>query len=79
MADTAVRWSYTLEGGVVVPGVKRVTISPETQQQLGCVIGVNVTAESPWIFIDKTVIEDSLFLHTESSEFLPIKEEFQVS
>lgn len=50
-------------------------MSPSIQQTIGCVIGENVTTEYPWVWVKKETIEDDLHLHSESSEFLPMKNE----
>lgn len=64
--------------GISVPGVMRVTLGPETQHHLGCVVGRDVTAESPWIFVNKSLIDDNMDLHSESSDFLPVREDITV-
>lgn len=65
--------------GISVPGVLRVTLSPDTQQLLGCVVGKDVTAESPWVFVNKSLIDDNMDLHSESSDFLPVRDDIAVS
>ncbi|KAJ1526712.1 hypothetical protein ONE63_008292 [Megalurothrips usitatus] len=61
--------------GISVPGVMRVTLSPDTQHHLCCVVGKDVTAESPWVFVDKSLIDDNMDLHSESTDFLPVRED----
>ncbi|KAL2724882.1 dynein axonemal intermediate chain 3-like [Vespula maculifrons] len=56
-------------------GIARIDLSPSVQQMLGCVIGENVTTEYPWVWVQKETIEDDLQLHSESSEFLAMKDE----
>ncbi|XP_046814339.1 dynein axonemal intermediate chain 3-like [Vespa crabro] len=56
-------------------GVARIDLSPSIQQTIGCVIGENVTTEYPWVWVQKETIEDDLHLHSESSEFLSMKNE----
>lgn len=53
----------------------RINLSPLTQKIIGCGVGENVTTEYPWILIRKQIIEDNLYLHPDSSDFLPIKNE----
>lgn len=57
-----------------IPGVKKLAISPETQEFLGCIVGEHVTGEKPWKYIPKDAIEDHLDLHEEDSEFLQVKD-----
>ena len=52
-------------------------LSPLTQKIVGCVIDENVTTEFPWIYVKKEIIEDDVDLHSESSDFLPIKSEIE--
>ena len=42
---------------------------------MGCIIGENVTTEFPWVRVRKDVIEDNIDLHSESSDFLVVKDE----
>ncbi|XP_015191604.1 PREDICTED: WD repeat-containing protein 63-like [Polistes dominula] len=56
-------------------GIARIDLSSLTQKSLGCVIDENVTTEYPWVWVKKEIIEDNLDLHSESSEFLPMKNE----
>lgn len=65
--------------GICVPGVMRVTLAPQTQHHLGCVIGKDVTAEHPWISVNKSLIDDNMDLHSDSSDFLPVRDELAVS
>lgn len=53
----------------------RLDLSPLTQKIVGCVIDEDVTTEYPWVHVKKEIIEDNLDLHSESSEFLPVKDE----
>ncbi|XP_032679284.1 WD repeat-containing protein 63-like [Odontomachus brunneus] len=56
-------------------GIARIDLSPLTQKIVGCVIGENVTTEYPWVHVRKDIIEDNIDLHSESSDFLPVKDE----
>lgn len=56
-------------------GIARIDLSPLTQKIVGCVIGENVTTEYPWVYVRKEIIEDNIDLHSESSDFLPVKDE----
>lgn len=58
-----------------MPGIARIDLSPLTQKIVGCVIGEDVTTEYPWVHVRKEIIEDNIYLHSESSEFLPMKDE----
>ncbi|XP_043505750.1 dynein axonemal intermediate chain 3-like, partial [Polistes fuscatus] len=64
---------YTVSMGTA--GIARIDLSSLTQKILGCVIDENVTTEYPWVWVKKEIIEDNLDLHSESSEFLPMKNE----
>lgn len=55
----------------------RVDLSPLTQKICGCVIDENVTTEFPWVYVDKLIIEDNLELHSESSDFLPVRNQIE--
>ncbi|XP_072755776.1 dynein axonemal intermediate chain 3 [Anoplolepis gracilipes] len=66
---------YSVSMGML--GIARIDLSPLTQKIVGCVIGENVTTEYPWVYVRKDVIEDNIDLHSESSDFLPIKDEIQ--
>ncbi|KAH0568439.1 hypothetical protein KQX54_020881 [Cotesia glomerata] len=54
-------------------GMVEIKLSRLTQKIIGCEIGVNVSAEYPWKFVKKEIIEDNLDLHHENSEFFPIR------
>ncbi|CAL1675051.1 unnamed protein product [Lasius platythorax] len=58
-------------------GIARIDLSPLTQKIVGCVIGENITTEYPWVYVRKDVIEDNIDLHSESSDFLPVKDEIE--
>ncbi|KAG5900087.1 hypothetical protein JTB14_016057 [Gonioctena quinquepunctata] len=58
-----------------INGVRRLRLSDLAQKIIGCVAGDHVTAESPWMYVDKEKLQDNLELHEESSEFLPLKKE----
>ncbi|XP_070156340.1 dynein axonemal intermediate chain 3 [Polyergus mexicanus] len=58
-------------------GIARIDLSPLTQKIVGCVIGENVTTEYPWVYVRKNIIEDNIDLHSESSDFLPVRDEIQ--
>jgi len=60
-----------------MPGIARIDLSPLTQKIVGCVIGDDVTTEYPWVQVKKEIIEDNIDLHSESSEFLPMKDEIE--
>lgn len=60
-----------------MPGIARIDLSPLTQKIVGCVIGENITTEYPWVYVRKDVIEDNIDLHSESSDFLPVKDEIE--
>jgi len=60
-----------------MPGIARIDLSPLTQKIVGCVIGDDVTTEYPWVHVKKEIIEDNIELHSESSEFLPMKDEIE--
>ncbi|KAL6444357.1 hypothetical protein ACFW04_001911 [Cataglyphis niger] len=68
-----IRYSISME----MPGIVRIDLSPLTQKIVGCVIGENVTTEYPWVYVRKDIIEDNIELHSESSDFLPVKDEIQ--
>lgn len=53
----------------------RIKLKRLTQKIIGCEVGENVTTEYPWIFVRKEIIEDNLDLHSESSDFLPVRDE----
>lgn len=56
-----------------IEGIARIDLSPLTQKIVGVVIDENVTTEFPWLYVRKELIEDNLDLHSESSDFLPVK------
>lgn len=58
-----------------MPGIARIDLSPLTQKIVGCIIGEDVTTEYPWVHVRKDLIEDNIDLHSESSDFLPVKDE----
>ncbi|XP_011881910.1 PREDICTED: WD repeat-containing protein 63-like [Vollenhovia emeryi] len=58
-----------------IPGIARLDLSALTQKIVGCIIGEDVTAEFPWVHVKKDIIEDNIDLHSESSDFLPVKDE----
>lgn len=60
-----------------VPGVATIILSPIPQKIIGCSVGENVTAENPWIYVRKELIEDNMELHEESSEFLALGNEIR--
>ncbi|XP_008208358.1 WD repeat-containing protein 63-like isoform X1 [Nasonia vitripennis] len=60
-----------------IPGVARVNLSALSQKILDCVVDENVTTEYPWIYVRKEIVEDNIDLHSESSDFLAIKDELQ--
>ncbi|KAG5323907.1 WDR63 protein, partial [Acromyrmex heyeri] len=64
---------YSLSMGL--PGLARIDLSPLTQKIVGCIIGEDVTTEFPWVRVGKDVIEDNIDLHSESSDFLLVKDE----
>ncbi|XP_066147096.1 dynein axonemal intermediate chain 3 [Euwallacea fornicatus] len=61
-----------------IPGVRRIVLSEPTQKIVECVVGKNVTSESPWTYVKKKLIQDNLELHGERSEFVPLREEMLI-
>ncbi|KYN37163.1 WD repeat-containing protein 63 [Trachymyrmex septentrionalis] len=66
-----IRYSISME----IPGLSRIDLSPLTQKIVGCIIGEDVTTEFPWVRVKKDIIEDNIDLHSESSDFLLVKDE----
>ncbi|KAG5311005.1 WDR63 protein, partial [Acromyrmex insinuator] len=66
-----IRYSVSMR----LPGLARIDLSPLTQKIVGCIIGEDVTTEFPWVRVGKNVIEDNIDLHSESSDFLLVKDE----
>ncbi|KAG5347977.1 WDR63 protein, partial [Acromyrmex charruanus] len=66
-----IRYSVSMR----LPGLARIDLSPLTQKIVGCIIGEDVTTEFPWVRVGKDVIEDNIDLHSESSDFLLVKDE----
>ncbi|XP_046142621.1 dynein axonemal intermediate chain 3-like [Osmia bicornis bicornis] len=66
---------YSVSMGV--SGIARINLSPLTQKVVGCVIGENVSTEYPWVYVRKEIIEDNIYLHDESSDFLAVKDEIR--
>ncbi|KYM99187.1 WD repeat-containing protein 63, partial [Cyphomyrmex costatus] len=64
---------YSVSMGI--PGLARIDLSSLTQKIVGCIIGEDVTTEFPWMRVRKDIIEDNIDLHSESSDFLPVKDE----
>ncbi|XP_048518881.1 dynein axonemal intermediate chain 3 [Dendroctonus ponderosae] len=58
-----------------IDGVRRIVMSELTQKIVQCVVGDQVTSESPWTYVKKELVQDNLELHEESSEFLPLRAE----
>ncbi|RZC37985.1 WD repeat-containing protein 63, partial [Asbolus verrucosus] len=58
-----------------IPGVHKIVLNENTQNAISCIAGDNVTAEKPWIYVDKDLIQENLESRTETSEFLPLKRE----
>ena len=50
-------------------------MSKRTQHLFGCVIGVNLTEEYPWMEINKQAVEDDIFLYPEISDFVVVADE----
>ncbi|XP_025154358.1 WD repeat-containing protein 63 [Harpegnathos saltator] len=73
MKEPTPRVRYSVSMGMW--GIARIDLSPLTQKIVGCVIGENVTTEYPWVYVRKEIIEDNIDLHSESSDFLPMKDE----
>ncbi|KAJ8673532.1 hypothetical protein QAD02_004794, partial [Eretmocerus hayati] len=71
--EALARFSTTLG----IPGVARLDLQPLTQKIVGCVVDENVTTEYPWLYVRKEIIEDNIDLHSESSDFLPVKNEIE--
>ncbi|RLU14738.1 hypothetical protein DMN91_012625 [Ooceraea biroi] len=70
-AEPKIRYSVSIG----MPGIAQIDLSPLTQKIVGCVIGEDVTTEYPWVHVKKDIIEDNIDLHSESSDFLPVKDE----
>ncbi|EGI60624.1 WD repeat-containing protein 63 [Acromyrmex echinatior] len=66
-----IRYSVSMR----LPGLARIDLSPLTQKIVGCIIGEDVTTEFPWVRVGKNIIEDNIDLHSESSDFLLVKDE----
>ena len=60
-----------------VEGVHVITLSEETQIHVEALIGVNVYAQYPWAFVDKSKIMESIILGGELSEFFPLRKEIE--
>lgn len=60
-----------------IEGIENIYLSPLTQQILECRIGVNITLQEPWIFVQKEKILENIELHENSSDFLPLREEIE--
>lgn len=60
-----------------IPGVSRLVLSTVSQKVIGCLIGDDVTAENPWVYVKKERIQDNLDLHEHSSEFISIRDEIK--
>ncbi|XP_044262098.1 dynein axonemal intermediate chain 3 [Tribolium madens] len=56
-----------------IPGVHKIVLPELTQEAIGCVAGDQVTAEKPWITVDKDLILEHLENFPEESEFLFLK------
>lgn len=64
-----------LEPNIRIEGLKNVKLTALTQKILGCIVGEHVTAESPWVSINKELVDENLYLHHESSDFLPVRDD----
>lgn len=60
---------------IQISGLKNVKLTGLTQKIMGCIVGEQVTAEAPWTTISKVVVDENLYLHHESSDFLPVKDD----
>ncbi|EFA11749.1 dynein axonemal intermediate chain 3 [Tribolium castaneum] len=56
-----------------IPGVHKIVLPDLTQEAIGCVAGDHVTAEKPWLSVDKDLILEHLENFPEESEFLPLR------
>ncbi|XP_069705635.1 dynein axonemal intermediate chain 3-like [Periplaneta americana] len=56
-------------------GLITLTISPQTQKEIGCVIGEQVTTENPWIEVGKELILQNLDVYDTMSDFISVKKE----
>lgn len=74
------RQSITIEDkDLNIEGVVRLTLSVEMQRILGCVIGENVSAETPWTNIKREQVQACLAAEKEKSEISAVKEPLMVS
>ncbi|KAK6640822.1 hypothetical protein RUM44_012519 [Polyplax serrata] len=64
-----------VEPSLKIPGLKNVKLTSLTQKIMGCIVGEQVTPEAPWTTISKVVVDENLYLHHESSDFLPLKDD----
>jgi hypothetical protein len=74
------RQSKTIEDkDLNIEGVVRLTLSVEMQRFLGCVIGENVSAETPWTNIKREQMQAYLTAEKDKSEISAVKEQLMVS
>lgn len=59
-----------------IPGVIKITLSPETQNFIKCVVGDQVSVENPWTSVKKELFEEHMELDSQS-EFHSVKEKIQ--
>lgn len=69
-AVSSYRERFETEDICDIPGVMKVILSPVTQREIGCVVGIHVTLRDPCIFVNK----DQIDLQSETSEFLEMKQ-----
>lgn len=56
-----------------IPGVYKLVLSDLTQESIGCIAGDTVTAEKPWLNVDKEAILEHVENFPDSSEFMFLK------
>lgn len=58
-----------------IPDIRKIYISPSTQQSLGCVIDDDVSIEKPWVSVKKDLFEYDIELHDVNSNFFKLKDD----
>lgn len=56
----------------LLPGVRKVYLSPYTQSFVGCRVGENITTDTAWVLVNKTLIQDHIEIYEGQSEFYAI-------
>lgn len=59
----------------VIPGLVKLALTNACQQTLGCEIGVDVTAENPWVYVERDRIKKYMLDDTSCPEFLMLRKE----